>query len=198
VNGQRILYAPVNERMAMEKRGKAAVRGATYNASTHRTPSPSNGVASMPLNVLDVLASIRAEHIEEINYTDCLDNSVEGTHTSNSVFVALKPGVAFEIGVGSYVVEQQAALAANHPRLIGVYDEATGLPIPGAEIADSASGSFVSTTETGTAALAFMTDGEHVVRVRKSGYANLRVPVAISASDTTPVTVTLARRKSQD
>jgi hypothetical protein len=191
VNGKRIVFALTDDRMAFEKRQKLAVRDAIFNKSAFRTPGPPTGIAGVPLNVLSVLASIRAEHIEEINYTDCQDNSVEGTHTSNSVFVTLKPGVVFEDGVGSYVVEQQPALAPNRPRLIGVYDESSGLPLAGVTVRDSASGAFVTTTETGTVTLAFLTDGAHVLHVRRMGYVHLRLSVGISERDSLPITLTL-------
>jgi hypothetical protein len=197
VNGRRIIYPPSNDRMEMELRGKFAVRSSTINPSawTGRTPSPPNGIASMPLSVLSVLASIKAEHIDEINYSDCQDNSVPGTRTTNSVFVTLKPGVGYELARGSYVVDMPVTLAANRQRIVGVFDEATAQPIPGAEVRDSASASFVTTTETGTVTLAFLPDGEHVMWVRKKGYDELRFVVQISDHDMQPLTLTLSPRQ---
>jgi Carboxypeptidase regulatory-like domain len=195
VNGRRILFADVNERLALDKRHKREAFVATIpiNAGGARGINP-NGIASIPVNVLSVLASIHPEHIEEINYADCTDISVPGTHTSSAVFVTLKLGVAFEPGAGSFVVPSGVALAPNRIRIVGVYDDESGTPLPGVEVADSASGAFVTTTETGTATLAFMGDGDHVIRLRRAGYLDRRFPVTISATDSLPLTLTLAKR----
>jgi hypothetical protein len=77
-------------------------------------------------------------------------------------------------------------------RLLGVYDEQTGDPIEGVEVADVINGNKSLTTRTGTVSLLFLPEGGGLVRVRKLGYEVQTIPVSISPKDTTPITVVLA------
>jgi hypothetical protein len=80
-------------------------------------------------------------------------------------------------------------------RLLGLFDEETGEAIVGAEVADSTSGTFATTTQTGTISLIFLPEGVSTLRIRKAGYAELRVPVVISPKDSLPLTLTLTKSK---
>jgi hypothetical protein len=207
VNGQRIVYAPVNEGLAIKAaQGRRAARATPHLGVT--------GLAGVPINVQSVLASIHPEHIAEINYADCNDFSVEKTRARNAVFVTLKPGIGFEPGRGSFVADEpvratdllaQAAnvpvepltptLAAFRTRILGVFDESSGEPIADVEVADSASGTFARTTVTGTVSLVFLPEGMSTVLVHKAGYADVRIEVSISPRDSIPITLTMAKPK---
>jgi hypothetical protein len=54
---------------------------------------------------VSVLSEIEPEHIESITYKDCFDHSMAVVGTTNAVFVVLKPGVVYQVNVGSFVVE---------------------------------------------------------------------------------------------
>jgi hypothetical protein len=135
-----------------------------------------------------------------MTYADCSDTTVVRASARGALFVALKPGVAYDPNRGSYVADGEAITAEDlaestlppyRIRILGVYDDATGAPIAGAEIVDAATGTYATTTATGTVSLAYLPDGVSVVRIRKSGYAELKLDVTISANDTTPITVVL-------
>ena len=202
VNGKRITFPPLNDALVVKAR--QARRAAS--AVSHIGPT---GLATVNLTIQSVMASIHPEHIEEVNFADCDDTSVDKVKGNSAIFVTLKSGVAFEPGVGSYVL-QEAALAPNdrasvneaamatkpsayRNRLLGVYDELTGEPIAGAEVADSTSGTFATTTVTGTVSLAFLPDGISTLLIRKPGYPELHLPVVISPKDSLPITLVLSK-----
>ncbi len=76
-------------------------------------------------------------------------------------------------------------------RILGVFDEASGVPVEGAEVIDIASGTKATTTSTGTVSLIFLPDGGSLVRIRKIGYEVQTFPVAISPNDKSPITILL-------
>lgn len=194
VNGKRVVFTASNERLALEKRhvieAQKAAR-ANPSADGHGSGVGLNGIASVNLTVLSVLASIKPEHIDEINYTDCNDRRIEKANARNAAFVVLKRGVKFSPGIGSYIDSVPQAIAGNRLRLIGIYDERSGEALPGVEIKDVDTGTFILTSETGAAHLAFLSDGAHTLRLHKQGYEDQNLAVAISAEDLTPITVTL-------
>ena len=61
-----------------------------------------------PVREQTVLGGIKAEHIAEITYADCFDKTVERIGGQAAVFVVLKTGVDFELGVGSFVLPPRA------------------------------------------------------------------------------------------
>jgi hypothetical protein len=181
------------------------------------TPAPRKWVAV-------ALSQIQPEHIEEVTYKGCNDNSMEGVGARNAAFVVLKPGVGYDWSKGSFVIgdddtaagrvarrereraeQPHAAAPSGAPqtvpsyrnRLLGLYDERTGEPISGAAIVDSLTGTTALTTATGTVTLVFLPEGTSTIRIEKPGYAPLRLDVRISPVDTLPLTLTLAASKSR-
>jgi hypothetical protein len=71
-----------------------------------------------------------------------------------------------------------------HGRLIGVFDDATGLPIAGAEIIAVATGVKVTTLETGLVKFVFPGSGTTELLVRKPGYVERMFPAVVSSADT--------------
>jgi len=84
-----------------------------------------------------------------------------------------------------------AAVPTYRYRILGVFDEASGLPVEGAEVIDIASGTKALTTSTGTVSLIFLPDSGSLVRVRKIGYEVQTFPVAINQNETSPITLLL-------
>ena len=204
VNGERIVFPAINPGLAAKTRQLRRAAQATPHIGA-------TGLATVNLTVQSVMASIHPEHIEEVNFADCNDTSVDRVKGNSALFVTLKPGVGFDRVLGSYVVEDNALApndraavneAAMRPtsiayrnRLLGVFDELTGEPIAGAEVADSTSGTFAKTSATGTVSLVFLPDGISTLLVRMPGYTPLRFPIVISPRDTLPITLTLGKAK---
>ena len=62
-------------------------------------------VAREPVAVDSVLASVRAEHLEEIRLVNCWDTSLPGVGAKNALYVALKPGVDWNWKRGSFIAD---------------------------------------------------------------------------------------------
>jgi hypothetical protein len=171
--------------------------------SAQMSKVPGDPFAVVPIEVIAVMRTIKPEHIAELNYADCFNSSVGKNHSNNALFVALKPGIGFEPGRGSYVIEEKqtprantyaSALPAFRNRLLGVYDSETGDPVSGATVTDVATGTSALTTATGTVTLVFLPEGTSSVRVSKSGYTDLTFDVSISAENTLPITLVLQKK----
>jgi hypothetical protein len=59
-----------------------------------------------------ILSEIQPEHIAEMNYRDCFDDTMKRTGTNNALFVTLKPGVSYKLGYGTFVIGDTSAVAA--------------------------------------------------------------------------------------
>lgn len=87
------------------------------NGKRIRLPLPPTGMARATALVgvprrarftytpVSVLSEIEPEHIESITYHDCFDHTMAAVGSNNAVFVVLKPGVVYQVNVGSFVVE---------------------------------------------------------------------------------------------
>ena len=96
---------------------------------------------------------------------------------------------------GTAVAQTPARLVAatSHGRVLGVFDEDTGQPVDGVRVTDIVTGTFATTTNTGTVALNFLADSGSLVRVQKIGYQSQTMVVAVSPADTSPITLVLKR-----
>jgi hypothetical protein len=204
VNGERVRYPPIDEALAAKARQE---RMAAMMAVWPGRPPHFTTQSRIPVSIQSALATIRPEHIEEMNYVNCSDTkSADVVRAQNGLFVVLKRGVAYEPGVGSYVVASDASAgeAAGivqvsavlngsstnfRSRIVGVFDEETGSPLVGAQVVDVKSATFATTTASGTVSLAFLAEGSNEIALRRPGYAELRLTVMISPADTVPLTL---------
>jgi hypothetical protein len=78
-----------------------------------------------------------------------------------------------------------------HGRLLGVFDSRTGEPLVGVQVRDTFTGTYATTTETGTVALGYVVfrGAAAMVQLRKLGYEPKQLLLALG--DTLPITVTL-------
>jgi hypothetical protein len=210
VNGNYIEFAPENEH-ALLRRGSPppvprsgpvfSMKGGVSPRGQHSTPQ------QRAANVVwSVLASIKPEHIDEINYVDCFRDPVHKRNSDNAVYVVLKPGVDFIAGLGSFVADTawggparnhaartraDSAAPAYRNRLLGVYDVRTGDPLVGADVIDVGTGTHARTTATGTVGLGYLAEGANKVRVHRDGYRDEELEVLIGPAQTLPVMVLL-------
>jgi hypothetical protein len=89
------------------------------------------------------------------------------------------------------------ALRSYRYRVLGVYDQDTGDVIEGARVVDINTGTYANTSPTGTVSLIFLPEGSSLLRITKTGYEDLDLPVDIGPTATTPLTL-LLKRKPQD
>ena len=210
VNGVRIRYAPIDMALAAKAHQErlAAMMAVWPGRPPHFTTQ-----SLIPVSIQSVLATIRPEHIEEMNYVGCADTkSADIVRAQNGLFVVLKRGVAYEPGRGSYVVASDVSVAeapATAPtttalngssknfrsRIVGIFDEETGSPLAGVQVMDVKSATFATTTASGTVSLVFLPEGSNELGVHLPGYEDLRLTVVISPVDTVPVTLTLRAAK---
>src|SRR5262249_33498216 len=161
----RVTLAPVDEEFA---RGREMAYGLgprpprpNPRISPNRAPAPLPPAFiqfSHMDTVLSILHLIKPEHIAEVTYHDCFDQSVGKVNSDLAMFIALKPGTGFDLKRGSYVIDDTLSSmlsidVGNLPRyrfrLLGVFDAESGDPLPGVVASDSASGLRASTTATG-------------------------------------------------
>jgi hypothetical protein len=93
----------------------------------------------------------------------------------------------------SPVSAQAAANVPSRPlgRLLGVFDDATSLPMEGAEVINLSTGAKALTSVSGAVSLARLESGVTVLQIRKVGYASQLQTVVVSPADTTSITIAL-------
>jgi hypothetical protein len=200
VNGRRVQFAEVDQQ-ALDRRAALGIP-----ATSTRTRSRKATVVESHAHidtVLSILRLIHPEHIAEITYHDCFDQSVGAVNSDMAMFIVLKPGIGFKDGIGSYVVDDAAAthdariavndLPAYRSRMLGLFDAADGEPIEGAQVLDSATGTHTITTATGTVALVFVPEGAATLLIHRAGYRDTSITISISPRDTVPITLILRR-----
>ncbi|MDB4876083.1 MAG: hypothetical protein JWM41_2529 [Gemmatimonadetes bacterium] len=107
--------------------------------------------------------------------------------------VTLAAGAA----VGSITLELlgpgSPTIPAYRRRVLGVFDDASGEPIEGAEVLDASTDRLLGRTSvTGTVSLAALERGRSLVRIRKLGFPQRLIVVNVVPPDTLPITTTLS------
>lgn len=73
----------------------------------------SRGMRMMGPGNATILSEIAPEHIAEMNYVDCFEkNETKRVGAINALFVTLKPGVGYRLGLGTYVAADTATVVA--------------------------------------------------------------------------------------
>lgn len=101
------------------------IRNVWVNGKRIRLPLPPTRVDAQEARVgtpidarysyvaVSVLQTIAPEHIEQLDYHDCFDTSMAAVGNNNALFITLKPGVAYQENVGSFVDDVPAKKAAS-------------------------------------------------------------------------------------
>ena len=97
INGRRVLF--------MAKQVPALGNRTSRLVGPVRVTMHGGGSRSEPPAVDSVLASIRAEHVDEIRLVNCWDTSLPGMGANNALYVALKPGIDWDWKRGSFVAD---------------------------------------------------------------------------------------------
>lgn len=140
--------------------------------------------------IATALASIRPEHVAEIEYRPCNAVATDSTaHARNAIYVRLKAGIRFDPGIGS--TSGPVIVTASANRLLGVFDDVTGDVLPDVEVVDVSTGTVARTTKTGTVGLGFLGAGQREIRVQKRGFTAQTLKVDVAA-DSAPITLVLA------
>jgi hypothetical protein len=100
---------------------ETGVREVWVNGKRLRLPLMPTGMALARMRVgvpvrarfsyaaVSILSEIAPEHIQEMTYHDCFDTSMAAVGNNDAVFVVLKPGVIYQMNVGSFVLDEPAS-----------------------------------------------------------------------------------------
>lgn len=108
INGRRVLF--------MAKQIPIPGNRSSRSVGGVRVTVSGGGSRSEPPAVDSVLASIRAEHVDEIRLVNCWDNSLPGVGSKNALYVSLKPGIDWDWKRGSFVADTSSG--SNSPAFI--------------------------------------------------------------------------------
>lgn len=223
INGQRVNLPLIDSTLVYSKRFQLGVNYVPPPPPSNKFAfGGTNGIVTQPDfstryshidSAIAILTMVHPEHIAEVTYKDCFDTPVGLNHSDLAMFIALKPGVGFDPGRGTYVVDPlktdapgsaprpapRLAAAPGPPayrlRLLGIFDPEDGTPLGGVAVIDSASGTRATTTTTGTVSLAFLPEGRSTLLFRRDGYTDASLDVTIAPTDTIPITVVMARKR---
>jgi hypothetical protein len=78
-------------------------------------------------------------------------------------------------------------------RIIGAFDEMSGQPLAGVEITETATGTSVLTSSTGSANLGLIVPKGGEIRLRKIGFEEQTMTVSMTPADTAPITVIMKK-----
>jgi hypothetical protein len=93
INGRRVLFM-ASQVPVLGARSVRTAGGVRVSTSGGEPPA-----------IDSVLASIRAEHVEEIRLVNCWDTSLPGVGSNNALYVTLKPGIDWDWKRGSFAVD---------------------------------------------------------------------------------------------
>lgn len=93
INGRRVLFM-ASQVPVFGARSVRTVGGTRVSTSGGEPPA-----------IDSVLASIRAEHVEEIRLVNCWDTSLPGVGSNNALYVTLKPGIDWDWKRGSFAMD---------------------------------------------------------------------------------------------
>ena len=102
VNGVRVAYTPPGMVIVDRRQVSPLAR-------------PARALRTAPPDAIVALSSIKPEHIASIDYRNCFSTTVNKVGGESALYVTLKDGIAFRLGVGSYVItaaEQDSILKA--------------------------------------------------------------------------------------
>lgn len=83
----------LNEMVMMREPGASA---ATPHLNATSPPATGREAA------MSIMAAVHPEHIAELSFKDCFDYAIKGLHSTNAVFIVLKPFIGFDPKRGTY------------------------------------------------------------------------------------------------
>jgi carboxypeptidase family protein len=112
VNGRRVMFMAEQQTAGYMFGARRSLARAGMSAVPHIAARQRIGLPATD----STLASVKAEHIDQIRWVDCNDHSLPGMGTSNAIFITLKPGVGWDYARGSFVDSSTAPKAPKKPR----------------------------------------------------------------------------------
>ena len=143
-------------------------------------------------NVLTAEAGARGNILRQLPAGSRSLADVESQRLSRLTFLGATPD-GMEGAGGRRRGVTQFNPSAGRMRVLGVYDEDTGTPLPGVRVHESNSGLTAVTSATGTVNLAFVPQEIGVFHLSKPGYAPSIVTAAVARADTVPITIVMKR-----
>ena len=125
------------------------------------------------------LADLEAQRIRDIRFTGDAPGAADPGHGDHK-----RASKAIRVS------------SSGRRRVVGVFDAATGDPLSGAVVRDSASGRSAVTDTTGTVRLTFVPRSSGVIQIDHPGFERESMAVSLTLTDVTPITVVLRRMRA--